>query len=85
MRFTKFFIIGFILLFIQFSLSAQKGTPLRRPTSTTSPMWIIHIDTWNWADPEKIIDLVPEDSRPFVEFNVSLSVSDFVFKKYPFS
>lgn len=85
MRFSKFFLIGFILLFIQFSLSAQKGTPLRRPTSTTSPMWIIHIDTWNWADPEKIIDLVPEDIRPFVVFNVSLSVSDFVIKKYPFS
>ena len=73
------------LLLSQFSAFSQQRTPLRRPTSTTSPMWIIHIDTWNAADPEKIIKLVPEDIKPYVVFNVSLSVSDFVIKKYPFT
>ncbi len=52
----------FILLIslVQFSpvISAEKA-PLRRPISPEQPMWLIHIDTWNRADPQKIIDLVP--------------------------
>lgn len=35
--------------------------------------------------PKKIISLVPEDIKPYVVFNISLSVSDFVIKKYPFT
>lgn len=38
-------------------------------------MWIVHIDSWNYPDPEKIIDLVPEDVLPYVVFNVSLSIN----------
>jgi fibronectin type 3 domain-containing protein len=38
-------------------------------------MWLVHIDTWNWADPQKIIDLVPMDIRPYVVFNISLSIN----------
>ncbi len=37
-------------------------------------MWIVHIDTWNYADPQKIIDLIPEDLLPYVVFNISLSI-----------
>lgn len=48
---------------------------LRRPITPEQPMWIIHIDTWNYADPQKIIDLVPEDIRPFVVMNISISIS----------
>ncbi|MCD8006210.1 MAG: glycosyl hydrolase [Oscillospiraceae bacterium] len=48
---------------------------LRRVVSTESPMWIVHIDTWNYPDPDKIIDLIPEDVLPYVVFNISLSVS----------
>ncbi len=48
---------------------------LRRPISTEQPMWIVHIDSWNNADPEKIIDLIPEDILPYVVFNISLSIS----------
>lgn len=48
---------------------------LRRPISPEQPMWIVHIDTWNWADPDKIIDLIPEDVLPYVVFNISLSVN----------
>ena len=54
---------------------AQTGTPLRRPISPSSPMWLVHIDTWNYADPQKIIDLVPKDIRPYVVMNISLSIS----------
>lgn len=48
---------------------------LRRPVSPEQPMWIVHIDTWNYADPQKIIDLIPEDIRPYVVFNISMSIS----------
>lgn len=47
----------------------------RRPINNESPAWIVHIDTWNYADPEKIIDLVPEDVLPYVIFNISLSIN----------
>ena len=45
----------------------------RRPISNEHPMWMIHVDVWNAADPQKIIDLVPEDIRPYVCMNLSLS------------
>lgn len=48
---------------------------LRRPTSNKQPMWIVHIDSWNYADPQKIIDLIPKDILPFVVFNISLSIN----------
>lgn len=49
--------------------------PMRRPIDAQHPMWLIHIDCWNYPDPQKIIDLVPEDIRPWVVFNLSLSAS----------
>lgn len=52
-----------------------EGSVLRRPISPEQPMWIVHIDTWNYADPQKIIDLIPEDILPYVVFNISLSIS----------
>ncbi|MFA7141098.1 MAG: glycoside hydrolase family 98 domain-containing protein [Proteiniphilum sp.] len=48
---------------------------LRRIISPERPMWLIHIDTWNYPDPQKIIDLVPADILPYVVFNIGLSVS----------
>lgn len=48
---------------------------LRRPISPEQPAWIVHIDTWNTADPQKIIDLIPDDIRPYVIFNISLSIN----------
>lgn len=48
---------------------------LRRPISPEYPAWFIHIDTWNTPDPQAIIDLIPADVRPYVVFNISLSVS----------
>jgi len=51
------------------------SAPFRRPVSPSQPMWLVHIDTWNSADPQKIIDLVPVDIRPYVVMNISLSIS----------
>jgi hypothetical protein len=48
---------------------------IRRPISPNQPAWLIHIDTWNTADAQKIIDLIPSDIRPYVIFNIALSIS----------
>ena len=47
----------------------------RRPIDNKHPMWIVHVDVWNQADPQKIIDLIPEDIKPYVVMNLSLSCS----------
>ena len=54
---------------------SQNTVPLRRTVSPQQPMYIIHIDTWNYANPQKIIDLIPADIRPYVVMNISLSIS----------
>lgn len=56
-------------------ISASAAGNFRRVVSNESPMWIIHVDSWNYADPEKIIELVPEDILPYVVFNLSLSIN----------
>lgn len=68
-------ILVMLLISSLVSLFAQTNESLRRPISPQQPMWIVHIDTWNNADPQKIIDLIPKDIRPFVVMNISLSVS----------
>lgn len=73
--------LHFAIMFVALSLVsgltavAQSGTPLRRPISPQQPMWLIHIDSWNQADPQKIINMVPADIRPFVVFNISISIN----------
>ena len=58
-----------MLFFVGNNLSAQQ----RRPIDSQHPMWLIHIDVWNSADPQKIIDLIPADIKPYVVMNLSLS------------
>lgn len=45
----------------------------RRPIDNEHPLWLVHIDVWYNADPQKVIDLIPEDVRPYVCMNLSLS------------
>ena len=45
----------------------------RRPIDNEHPLWLVHIDVWNSADPQKIIDLIPNDIKPYVCMNLSLS------------
>lgn len=71
---------GILQTFEKMSLNAEPFTAsaasnFRRTLNNESPMWIVHIDSWNYPDPEKIIDLVPEDVLPYVVFNVSLSIN----------
>src|SRR5687767_2551898 len=71
----RMFIACTALMFsLFFQLNAFAQTTLRRPVSPQQPMWLIHIDSWNYADPQKIINLIPADIRPYVVMNISLSV-----------
>lgn len=47
----------------------------RRPIDPQHPAWMIHVDVWNNADPQKIINLIPADIKPYVIINLSLSCS----------
>ena len=67
---VRLMLLSFVMLFSQLCSAA---TALRRPISPDLPMWIIHIDVWNTADPQKIIDLIPADIKPYVVMNLSLS------------
>lgn len=76
-----------LLSFLGSAAFAQ--TPLRRVVSPEQPMWLVHIDTWNYPDPQKIIDLVPMDIRPYVVMNISLSMTHdadnrYVRSEYPY-
>ena len=58
-----------MLLLSTLSMNAQT----RRPIDSQHPMWMVHVDVWNSADPQKIIDLIPDDIKPYVCMNLSLS------------
>lgn len=63
--------ILFCLLLSLFGLSLPAQE--RRPIDNRNPMWMIHVDVWNSADPQKIIDLIPDEIKPYVCMNLSLS------------
>ena len=65
----SFFVIALMVLTAISTVSAQE----RRPIDSQHPLWIVHIDVWNAADPQKIIDLVPDDIKPYVCMNLSMS------------
>ena len=62
----------FIFPLFHFFISPAEAQQ-RRPIDNEHPLWMIHIDVWNAADPQKIIDLVPDDIKPWVCMNLSLS------------
>ena len=56
-------------------ITAEAASYMRRPCDPEHPMLIVHIDTWNYADPAKIIATIPESIRPYCVFNISLSIN----------
>ena len=62
-----------LLMTICFSSLNNVIAQQRRPIDNEHPLWLIHIDVWNSADPQKIIDLIPNDIKPYVCMNLSLS------------
>lgn len=67
--FTRVMLLALLLWAGATASQAQQ----RRPIDSQHPMWLIHVDVWYKADPQKIIDLIPEDIRPYVVLNLSLS------------
>ena len=66
----KFFTL---LTLLMIALAQTAMAQQRRPIDNQHPLWLIHIDVWNAADPQKIIDLIPADIKPYVCMNLSLS------------
>ena len=63
-----------LLIALSFLISfSSVAAQTRRPIDNEHPLWMIHIDVWNAADPQKIINLVPDDIKPWVCFNLSMS------------
>ena len=62
--------LSFVICHFSFT---PAGAQTRRPIDSQHPLWFIHVDVWYKSDPQKIIDLIPEDIRPYVCFNLSLS------------
>ena len=62
-----------LLVFLMLLTGITAFCQQRRPIDSRHPLWIVHIDVWNGSDPQKIIDLVPEDVRPYVCMNLSMS------------
>ena len=63
---------GFLLLLFIF-VSNSSFAQQRRPIDSKHPAWLVHVDVWNQADPQKIINLIPDDIKPYVILNLSLS------------
>lgn len=53
----------------------QVAPTKRREISNTQPTWMIFIDSPSTPDPQKIIDAIPEDIRPFVIFTIAMSIN----------
>ena len=62
-----------VLALLMLSAALPGVAQQRRPIDSQHPLWFIHVDVWYKADPQKIIDLIPEDIRPYVCLNLSLS------------
>ena len=67
-------IITRIILVVMFTaMTSTVFSQQRRPIDNRHPLWLVHVDVWNKADPQKIINLIPDDIKPFVCMNLSLS------------
>ena len=50
-----------LLLVLMLTCMAQEvGAQQRRPIDSQHPLWMIHVDVWYKADPQKIIDLAAQ-------------------------
>lgn len=68
-------VVAACLAVVGLSTSIDAQTALRRPISPSQPMFMIHADVWNTADPQKIIDLIPKELRPYIVVNISMSIN----------
>ncbi len=73
MRRLRHLIIATLAVVASLASALPAHAQERRPIDSRHPMWLVHIDVWHKADPQKIIDLIPEDIRPWICMNLSLS------------
>ena len=66
-------LIAFMLFTLILQLAQSAYAQERRPIDSKHPLWLVHVDVWNKADPQKIIDQIPDDVKPYVCMNLSLS------------
>ena len=66
-------ITNVLLVLLLLCTSLQLAAQQRRPIDSQHPLWFIHVDVWYKADPQKIINLIPQEVRPYVCMNLSLS------------
>ena len=64
--------LTFLMLALMAALQTMTAQQ-RRPVDNQHPLWLVHVDVWNSADPQKIINLIPDDIKPYVCMNLSLS------------
>ena len=64
---------GIFLILLFLGISSLSFAQQRRPIDSKHPAWLVHVDVWNQADPQKIINLIPDDIKPYVILNLSLS------------
>lgn len=63
-----------VLLAVILSLTVQViSAQERRPIDSQHPLWLVHVDVWAKADPQKVINLIPDALKPYVCMNLSLS------------
>lgn len=65
--------VSFLSLMLIFFSSIEISAQERRPVDSKHPLWFVHVDVWNKADPQKIIDLIPDEVKPYICINLSLS------------
>ena len=70
---TKHRLFQGLLLLLLICSAQQLMAQARRPIDAQHPLWLIHVDVWNKADPQKIINLIPDEIKPYVCMNLSLS------------
>ena len=68
-----YYLMMTLLLLMGATVQRATAQEMRRPVDNQHPLWMVHVDVWNSADPQKIIDLIPADLKPFVCMNLSLS------------
>lgn len=66
-------LLKLLLVVVSLLVCSQAEAQQRRPIDSQHPMWFIHVDVWYQADPQKIIDLIPAEIRPYVCLNLSMS------------
>lgn len=73
MNMKRLFFAVFLFLLSSTAVLQTVTAQQRRPIDHEHPLWLVHVDVWYAADPQKIIDLIPDDIKPYVCLNLSLS------------